>query len=53
MIEAYCTKCKGKTEQKNSQLVMMKNGKPARKGTCAVCGTNTNLIVSTKEMTQA
>lgn len=38
-MEAYCVKCKAKQEMKDSQAVTLKNGKPATKGTCPVCGT--------------
>jgi hypothetical protein len=42
---AYCVKCKDKREMKNPQEVTMKNGRPARQGTCAVCGTKLNVIL--------
>jgi hypothetical protein len=45
----YCVKCKKKTEMKDAQQVTMKNGKPALKGQCAVCGTTVNAILSTKK----
>ena len=35
----YCVKCKAKQEMKDEQKVTLKNGKPATKGTCPVCGT--------------
>lgn len=38
-MEMYCVKCKAKREAQNVQQVTMKNGKPASKGTCPVCGT--------------
>jgi hypothetical protein len=38
MAEAYCVKCKEKREVKNAEKVTMKNGKPALKGVCGVCG---------------
>jgi hypothetical protein len=38
-MEAYCFKCRKKTEIKNPQKVTLKNGKPATKGVCSVCGT--------------
>ena len=41
----YCVKCKTKTEMKNAQKVTMKNGKPALKGQCAVCGTTVKAIL--------
>jgi hypothetical protein len=40
MAEAYCVKCKAKREVKNPEPITMKNGKPALKGTCPVCGTS-------------
>ena len=49
MTEAYCVKCKKKTEMKNAQEVTMKNGKPAMKGQCAVCGTTTQVFLSEKK----
>ena len=39
IIEAYCTKCKSKTVMLNPQEVTTKNGRPALRGTCSVCGT--------------
>lgn len=38
-MEAYCLKCRTKREMQNPQQVTMKNGKPATKGACPVCGT--------------
>jgi hypothetical protein len=37
--EAYCVKCRAKREIKDPQQVTMKNGRPAMKGSCPVCGT--------------
>jgi hypothetical protein len=39
MTEAYCVKCKKKTQMNDPHEVTMKNGKRAMKGTCSVCGT--------------
>jgi Zn finger protein HypA/HybF involved in hydrogenase expression len=39
MVEAYCVKCKAKREMLSPQSVTLKNGKPAKKGTCPKCGT--------------
>ena len=36
---AYCVKCKDKREMKDAQQITMKNGRPARQGTCPECGT--------------
>jgi hypothetical protein len=44
----YCVKCKAKNELKDAQKVIMKNGKPALKGQCVVCGTMVNAILSSK-----
>lgn len=40
MAEAYCVKCRAKREIRNPQPVTLKNGKPAIKGKCSVCGTS-------------
>jgi hypothetical protein len=47
-VEAYCVKCKAKREMKNAQPVTMKNGKPATKGVCPVCGTGMYKIGASK-----
>ena len=39
MASMYCVKCRAKREDPNAQAVTMKNGKPAMKGKCPVCGT--------------
>ncbi|MCP8309994.1 MAG: DUF5679 domain-containing protein [Candidatus Methylarchaceae archaeon HK02M1] len=39
MVQAFCVKCKTKREIKNPKQVMLKNNRPAVKGTCPVCGT--------------
>jgi hypothetical protein len=38
-MEAYCVKCKVKREIKNPEAYVMKNNRPATRGTCPVCGT--------------
>jgi hypothetical protein len=38
-VEAYCLKCRTQREMKDAKPVTMKNGKPATKGVCPVCGT--------------
>jgi len=38
-MQAYCVKCHTTREMKNAKSVTMKNGKPATKGVCPVCGT--------------
>ncbi len=38
-VQAYCVKCREKREISNPEQVTMKNGRPATKGTCPVCGT--------------
>ena len=37
--EGYCVKCKAKRQIKGETQVVMKNGRPATRGTCSVCGT--------------
>jgi hypothetical protein len=44
----YCIKCKVRREMKDPEVIIMKNGKPAMKGHCAVCGTTINAIVTVK-----
>ncbi|MGQ9719375.1 MAG: DUF5679 domain-containing protein [Nitrososphaerales archaeon] len=39
MVQAFCVKCKAKREIKDPKPVKLKNGRPAIKGTCPVCGT--------------
>ena len=39
MVEGYCMKCKSKRVMKNSENVVMKNGRPAMKGVCEKCST--------------
>jgi len=46
---AYCVKCKAKVEMKNAEKVTMKNGRPAMKGICSVCGTGVYKILSMKK----
>ncbi len=38
-VTAYCMKCRTKQTMKDPKPVTMKNGKPAKTGACAVCGT--------------
>lgn len=38
-MEAYCMKCKAKSEMNEVKAVVMKNGKPASTGVCTKCGT--------------
>ncbi len=37
-VIAYCVRCKKKTIMKDAQEVTMKNGSPAVRGKCSVCG---------------
>lgn len=34
----YCLRCKSSTQTSNEKKVTLKNGRPAKKGICAVCG---------------
>lgn len=43
-IIAYCVKCKQKRPMLNAQRITMKNGRPAMRGVCQVCGTRLNRI---------
>lgn len=46
--EGYCVKCKTKREF-DGQEVTLTNGRPAAQGTCPVCGTKMNRMLSTKK----
>lgn len=48
MVQAYCVKCKAKREMKDAAAVTLKNGKPAMKGKCPVCGTTIMRIGAAK-----
>jgi hypothetical protein len=39
MATAYCMKCRTKREMRNPTRVTLKNGRPATRGVCPVCGT--------------
>ncbi len=39
MASMYCVKCRAKRDVDNPEKVTMKNGKPAMKAKCPVCGT--------------
>ncbi len=43
-IVAYCVKCKQKRIMVQAQKVVMKNGRPAIRGICPICGTRLNRI---------
>jgi hypothetical protein len=49
VAEAYCVKCKAKKEMQDAEEVVMKNGRPAMKGTCGDCGTGMYKILPTKK----
>lgn len=38
-MEAYCVKCRCKREMVDPKEVVLKNKRPAIKGTCSECGT--------------
>jgi len=46
-IEGYCMKCKGKREMVETHAITMKNGRPAIKGKCCICGANMFKIIKT------
>jgi len=46
---AYCVKCKQTREMKDAEQVTMKNGRPAMRGKCSVCGTGMYKIMSASE----
>ncbi len=48
MVQGYCVKCRAKREISNAVAVKLKNGKPAMKGKCPVCGTTMMRIGAAK-----
>ena len=48
-IEGYCLKCKVKRELSNARVVTLKNGRPAAKGNCPVCGRVAMTFLSAKK----
>ena len=48
-MQAYCVKCRKKVDIQNPEQVTMKNGKPATRGKCPICGTGVYRIGSAKK----
>lgn len=48
ILRMYCLRCKSHTKTLNEQVENMRNGRPAKKGTCAVCGARKSQILSSK-----
>ncbi|HYS73755.1 MAG TPA: DUF5679 domain-containing protein [Thermoplasmata archaeon] len=48
MVQGYCVKCRAKREISSAVAVKLKNGKPAMKGKCPVCGTTMMRIGAAK-----
>ena len=38
-VEIYCLKCRAKTGSRGVEQVTLKNGRPALRAVCSVCGT--------------
>ncbi len=49
-VEAYCVKCKKKVAMQDPHEVTMKNGRPALRGTCPVCGTGLYRLTSSPRL---
>lgn len=47
--QGFCVKCKTTRPMDKVQQVTMKNGRPALKGVCSVCGTGMYKILSPKK----
>ncbi|MFN3821486.1 MAG: DUF5679 domain-containing protein [bacterium] len=47
--QAYCVKCKANRPMDKVEQVTMKNGRPALKGVCSVCGTGMYKILPSKK----
>ena len=52
-VEGYCVKCKATRKMTEVQIVSTKNGKPAAKGKCPVCGTTMMKFLSSKPKTDS
>ena len=48
-MEGYCLKCRAEREIENFERTTMKNGRPAVRGKCAVCGRGMFKIVKKGE----
>ena len=44
-MQGYCVKCRAEREMKDAKSTTMKNGKPAIRGVCPVCGTEMFRII--------
>ena len=38
-MQAYCMKCREKKDIQEPEAIVMKNGRPATRGSCGDCGT--------------
>ncbi len=47
-MHGYCLKYREQREMQDVQEVMLKNGRAARQGACAVCGTTITVMGGTK-----
>ena len=47
--QIYCFKCRKKTDTLEAQEVVLKNGRPAVTGQCAVCGTTKSRMGATRK----
>jgi len=47
-VVAYCVRCKAKRNMSSPKAAKMKNGRPAMRGTCSVCGAGMFRIGSSK-----
>ena len=43
-MQGYCMKCREKRDLNDVQQVTLKNGRAARQGICAVCGTKVTVM---------
>ena len=45
-VEIYCLKCRAKTDSRDVEQVTLKNGRPALRAVCTVCGKGKSRIGS-------
>jgi hypothetical protein len=43
-MQGYCVKCRQKRDIVDAQQTQLKNGRPATRGKCGVCGTSIFVI---------
>ena len=45
----YCVKCRKATDTSDIRVVVTRNGRNMKRGTCVICGTTKKQIIKAKE----